>query len=297
MRGSRRRQKGTAVGQASVDKLGAALAACMLLLVACGSAEQAKAPLADDSEAAVSRAVDAITTFPEELDPRLWNGMALKPELRSAILRVVDRVARGANIEGLAIDGVDLFGSNVSYEYDDSSDVGVHVFVHKPGMAAKELNPFLELLNDQVERRQEGRILLNGLPLEVTFHAERSASYRSIPGIGQYSVADGRWLVEPVPQPDNFDPDQIKADAKRFIGEYNSLVRGYESDKKVFDCAGFGELDQKMSEYRRQGFDQNLGSRSTQNLTYRLLRRLNVSIPEMVDTLEDECTFIGESVG
>ena len=160
-------------------KLGSVIVACgMLLLAACGSADQSIAPLADDSQAAVSEAVDAITTFPTELDPRLWNDVALKPEVRDTILGVVDRVVSEADIEGLTVDAVDLFGSNVSYEYDDSSDVGVHVFVHKPGMAAQELSPFLELLNDQVERRQEGRILLNGLPLEVTFHAERTANYR-----------------------------------------------------------------------------------------------------------------------
>jgi hypothetical protein len=51
------------------------------------------------------------------------------------------------------------------------------------------------------------------------------------------------------------------------------------------------------ADYRNQGFEQGLGSRSTHNLTYRALRRLNVEIPEMVDTLADECTFINESVG
>jgi hypothetical protein len=27
------------------------------------------------------------------------------------------------------------------------------------------------------------------------------------------------------------------------------------------------------------------------------LRRLNVSVPDMVDTLEDHCTFVNESLG
>jgi len=51
-----------------------------------------------------------------------------------------------------------------------------------------------------------------------------------------------------------------------------------------------------MSAYRNSGFTQGLGSRSTQNLTYRALRRLNVPITDMVDTLEDECTFTKESI-
>jgi len=52
-----------------------------------------------------------------------------------------------------------------------------------------------------------------------------------------------------------------------------------------------------MAAYRSSGFTEGLGSRSTQNLVYRALRRLNVSIPDMVDTLQDECTFVNESLG
>ncbi|MGX9789307.1 hypothetical protein [Mycobacterium sp. MMS18-G62] len=275
----------------------AVIAGSVLLLVACGSTGRPQAPLADDSDAAVSDAVESITTFPTQLDPRIWNGMAMKPDVRDAILRVVNRVTGESEIAGLTVDAVDLFGSNASYEYDDKSDVGVHVFVHKPGMSDEELTPSMHLLNDLVERRQEGRVLLYGLPLEVTFHAGRSANYQPRAGIGQYSVTDGRWVVEPVKQPDNFDRNQMKADAKKFIGKYNDLVRSYQAGKKGFDCTRFDALDREMSDYRNQGFEQGLGSRSTQNLTYRALRRLNVEIPEMVDTLADECIFINESVG
>ncbi len=255
------------------------------------------APLADDSDTAINNAIKAITTFPTKLDPRIWDGMAMKPDVHDAIERVVDRVTRASGIDGLTIDGVGLFGSNASYEYDDKSDVGVHVFVHKPGMTDEDLEPFMQLLNDQIERRQEGQILLYGLPLEVVFHAGRPASHQPQAGIGQYSVTDNRWVVEPVQQPDNFDINQMRSDAKTYIGKYNSVVGEYLAAKKGFDCSRFNKLDDEMGAYRNSGFEQGLGSRSTQNLTYRALRRLNVEIPEMVDTLEDECTFVNESIG
>lgn len=275
-----------------------AVVLCSLLLVAaCGPAAEPQSPLADDSDAAVSKVVEAITTFPTQLDPRIWDGLTMKPDVREAILRVLDRVIGETRIDGLTVDAVDLFGSNASYEYDDKSDVGVHVFVHKPGMTDDEFTPYMHLLNDQVERRQEGRIQFYGLPLELSFHAGRSANYQPRPGIGQYSVTDGRWVIEPVKQPDNFDRNQMKIDAKKFIGKYNDLVRQYLAGKKGFDCTRFNALDREMADYRSQGFQQGLGSRSTRNLTYRALRRLNVEIPEMVDKLEDECTFINESVG
>lgn len=271
--------------------------AAVLLLAACGSPQPEQSPLADDSDAAVAKAVDAITTFPDRLDDRIWDGMAMKPDVRQAITHVVDRVTADADIDGLTVDAVEVFGSNASYEYDDRADVGVHVFVHSPRMSEEQLASVLRLLNDQVERRQEGHIRLYGLPLEVTFHAGRTANYQPRPGIGQYSVSQGRWVVEPVRQPDNFDRAQMMSDATRFIADYNTLVREYTASPRGFECSRFGDLDKEMSAYRNEGFARGLGSRSTQNLTYRALRRLNVDIPEMVDTLEDECTFTNESVG
>ena len=75
------------------------------------------------------------------------------------------------------------------------------------------------------------------------------------------------------------------------------MASAYAANKKGFDCSRFGDLDHEMSAYRNASFADGLGSRSTQNLVYRALRRINVAIPSMVDTLEDECTFVNESLG
>lgn len=274
------------------------VAVVVLLLGGCSPARPAAAvPLADDSAKAVAAAIDAITTFPTTLDPRLWNGTDIKPEVRQMSLKIVERLVDSSRIPGLTVEAVELFGSNASYEYDDTSDFGVHVFTHSAALSVDDLGNLLRLLNDAVERRQEGRITFNGVPVEVTFHSERTAGYRPSPGIGQYSLSEGRWIEKAVAQPDHFDRAQMAIEMKRFIGEYNALASAYAADKAGFACSRFGDLDREMSTYRNSGFDLGLGSRSTQNLTYRGLRRLNVSIPDMVDELEDDCTFVQESIG
>ena len=101
----------------------------------------------------------------------------------------------------------------------------------------------------------------------------------------------------PTQQPDNFDRTQMTADMTKFIAAYNDLVSAYQKAPKGFDCSKFGAIDDELAAYRNTGFTEGLGSRSTQNLVYRALRRLDVSIPDMVDTLQDECTFVNESVG
>lgn len=272
-----------------------------LALVGCAASPQSEAvtePLADGSTESVAAAIEKITTFPTELDPRLWNGTDLKPEVQEQSLAIVERILADSGYAGLRVDAVELFGSNASFEYDDSSDYGIHVFVEPAGLASpEELNRMLPLLNDYVERRQEGRITFNGVVVEVTFHSERTANYRPSPGIGQYSVSAGRWIERPVQQPDTFDWAAMTTDMTAFIGAYNDLVASYAADSQGFDCSRFGDFDADISAYRNSGFSNGLGSRSTQNLTYRALRRINVSIPDMVDTVEDECIFRQESIG
>jgi hypothetical protein len=267
-------------------------------MAACGWApDPVQSPLADGSERAVAAAIDGVTSFPTDLDPRIFTGTQMKPEVQDATLRVVDRIITDTGIKGLTVTGVDLYGSNASYEYDDTSDFGVHAFVASDSMTSEELAPILRLLNDDVERRQEGHIRFYGIPVEVSFHAERGESYQPQPGVGQYSITDRRWITKPTQQPDNFDRAQMTADMTHFISTYNDLVSAYQKAPKGFDCSRFGAIDDEMAAYRNQGFTEGLGSRSTQNLVYRALRRLNVSIPDMVDTLQDECTFVNESLG
>lgn len=251
---------------------------------------------ADGSEQAVTEVIDKVTTFPTELDPRIWDGMQMKPDVREATLRVTDRIVADTGLV-LAIDGIDLFGSNASYEYDDSADFGVHVFVSSPSMTSGDLAEVLSLLNSEVEHRQANKVTFYGVPVEVTFHSERTSNYQPAPGIGQYSISEGRWVTTPVQQPDNFDRAQMAVAITGFTEKYNDLVSDYRTGKVGFDCSRFAALDDEMGAYRNAGFAEGLGSRSTQNLSYRALRRLNVSVPDMVDTLEDDCTFLNESLG
>jgi len=265
------------------------------LIAGCGHSSEG--PLADGSDTSVQKAITDVTTFPTELDPRLWNETELKPEIRQMSLKIVDRIVATSAIPGLTVDAVELTGSDASYEYDDASDFGIHVFAHSAALAPNDLNGVLKLLNDEVERRQEGRITFNGIPVEVVFHGERTESHQPTPGIGKYSLTDGRWIEPAVQQPDRFDRAQMATDMKAFIGKYNALVSDYTRDKGGFDCSRFGDLDADMSKYRNTGFANGSGSRSTQNLAFRALRRINVNIPQAVDDLEDECTFTQESIG
>ena len=132
---------------------------------------------------------------------------------------------------------------------------------------------------------------MRGVPLEPQFYAVKAPSQEPQAGIGHYSLTDDAWMEHPSAQESRFDRNQIMADAKTFIAKYNSLVSEYFADKKAFDCSRLGAFTKEMRSYRGAGIDKD-GTRSTPNLTYRMLRRLNVNLTETTRQLAVECRAI-----
>ena len=65
----------------------------------------------------------------DTLNPRLFSGEQLKPEVRERILKIVDAFVDDMEIKPDVLD-VQLVGSNVSYNYTPNSDLDVHLVVN-----------------------------------------------------------------------------------------------------------------------------------------------------------------------
>lgn len=274
-------------------------------------------PIATDTDEEIRQAIHRITTFPTELDSRLWahperNDSPMKPDVRDRTVQIVERLfnrLNGGLPAGISLGSIELFGSNASYEWDKDGDFGVHVFINSTNYSQfpqNQLESALRTFNAYVEMLQEPKIRFRDVVVEVTFHSEpRTSSYVSDPGKGQYMIKDyvggksDSWIQVPSVQPNRFDTNQMFLDAKKFIAKYNALATEYAFNKLVFDANRFDELDDEMGSYRSLGFSSypdQLGNRSTQNLTYRMLRRISVNIPDTVDLLDEDCGFVQDSL-
>ena len=271
-------------------------------------------PFVTETPEQLNQAIAGIVDFPKVLDPRIWTAdYHMRPEISSRVMAIVNRLFNDLKLrnKAIAIEDIELFGSNASYEYDEKADLGIHVFLSTASNPAAyqgdvlDLEHFMRVLNDVIELDQKGEVRFYGIPLEVVFHAVRPAGYRDSDAIPQYSIwsADasrtGRWInpqsPPPVPPKDAFDTTVMAAKASDFIAQYNSLVANYIEDKVSFDCARFDDFKKAMKTYRGQGIDTD-GQRSDGNLTYRLLRRLSVNVPDTVADLEQECVNVRDSL-
>jgi hypothetical protein len=250
-------------------------------------------PLVNESDAELESKVTAMSTFPTVLDERLWVDDRMRPEIRAKVMEVINDLFAELRLKDVTISGVEVRGSNTSYEYDDDADLGVKVLLDtsKYHGNAKDLADRLKLFNAVTEMQHEGQIILRGMPLEVNFYASRDERMVPQKGIGHYSITADKWIEKPTVQKDQFDRNQMAADTKRFVTGYNDLVAAYFNDKQSFDCRRFRTFSREMSKYRDAGIKAS-GTRSTENLTFRLLRRLSVNVITEVDDLALECRNI-----
>jgi hypothetical protein len=271
-------------------------------------------PFATETPAQLNQAIAGIVDFPKVLDARIWTpDYHMRPEISSRVMAIVNRLFNDLKLrnKAIAIQDIELFGSNASYEYDEKADLGVHVFLSTASNPTAyqgdvlDLEHFMRVLNDVIELDQNGEVSFYGIPLEIVFHAVRPPGYRDSDGIPQYSIwsADasrtGRWInpqtPPPVPPKDAFDTTVMAAKASDFVAQYNNLVANYFEDKVSFDCNRFDDFRKAMRAYRSEGIEAD-GQRSNGNLTYRLLRRLSVNVPDTTADLEQECLNIKDSL-
>lgn len=274
----------------------------------------ANPPLVTETPDQLGQTIAGIVDFPKVLDPRIWtDDYHMRPEITARVMAIVNRQFNELNLrnKAIAIEDIELFGSNASYEYDEKADLGIHVFLSTASNPAAyqgdvlDLEHFMRVLNDVIELDQKGEVSFYGIPLEIVFHAVRPAGYRDSDGIPQYSVwssnaaRTGRWInpqsPPPVPPENAFDTQVMTAKANDFIAQYNTLAATYFADKTAFDCSRFDEFRKALRAYRSDGISAD-GQRSNGNLTYRLLRRLSVNVPDTAADLAQECVNIRDSL-
>lgn len=105
----------------------------------------------------------------EDLNPLLFEGDALKPEIKEAIEKIVNQFVEDLKTDGVKIDVKDiiLVGSNVSYNYTKDSDLDIHIIVDKnkldcdPQLYTLLYGAYRSLFNKNYD------ITIKGIPVEI----------------------------------------------------------------------------------------------------------------------------------
>lgn len=206
--------------------------------------------------------------YHDELNPLLWDGDRLKPEVRKH-LRLFAKVwlEQVEIIQPKDVIDVTLTGGNANYNYTSFSDIDVHIIVDKSKLPIKQ--PWLDsFLQDKKKLWQlTHKDTIYGLPLEP-YAQDVKQTHK--PGQGVFSLLHNRWISEPEHGDyDTSSNDQIEAKADYYESFVAWLIRTKASSEILLT------IKNKIHQMRSNGLDDS-GEFSPENLLFKELRNRGV---------------------
>jgi hypothetical protein len=189
-----------------------------------------------------------------ELNPTLWDGNRLRPEIRAKLLKIAHHFALYLNVSRLYLKDVTLSGSSAGYNYSEYSDIDLHLVVSKTAGNDELFTAKKNLYNNEHD------LAISGIPVELYVQPADQKHHSA----GIYSVLDDAWISEPVHEEPTTDPQDIRAKARNYAGKINAAMRSNDIDQ----CR---DVMHELKRLRQAGLETG-GEQSVENLAFKLLR-------------------------
>lgn len=232
----------------------------------------------------------------DTLNPKLWDGEELRPEVKEAIDSIVDQfiLELGENEIPVKVLDARIVGSNASFNYTENSDIDVHLVVNTTESSCDFdvltllYNFFKKSFNDKYD------ISIHGIPVEMYIEDVNSSAISN----GIYSVFKEEWIKfpEPIEVPDIDITDAFAP----FEERYNEIINSndltgaeeliddlYLLRKDSISVDGeYGEGNLVFKEFRNRGYLDNLKQMMADLTSKELsLENLNEELMEEVDSI------------
>lgn len=207
----------------------------------------------------------------QELNPKLWEGEVLRPEVRRALLKIASNFKKYIDIEFSLVDIV-VTGSQTGYYYTKYSDLDLHLIVnYREVECDRELDELFDTKRHLYNR--DHNITIYGIPVEV--YVEDAAD----PGAGPaWSLGLNRWLRPPQSHgPKRIDLEKIQKETRMWV---KIIDRAIESkDVKILE-----KTQKLLKKYRVLGLKKT-GEFGVANLVYKTLRNSKI-LEKLSDQIE-----------
>ena len=203
-----------------------------------------------------------------ELNPKLWDGNKLRPEVEDKIEDIIDQfiIELQENEIPIKILDVRLVGSNASFNYTENSDLDIHIIANFEDTSCDV--PVLNLLYNFFKKNFNDKytISIHGVPIELYVEDVNSSAVSN----GVYSIFGRKWIKfpEPIEVPDIDITDIFAPYEERYneimehkdVEAASSLIDDlYLLRKDSISTDGeYGEGNLVFKEFRNKGYLDNL---------------------------------------
>jgi hypothetical protein len=201
---------------------------------------------------------DAVT-FHDRLNPALWAGTKLRPEVKNQLEEIAKDFLEEMGIHDLDVRDITISGSNAAFSYTPNSDLDLHILVNIADLPNNEI--YKELFHAKKSLYNDNHdITIHGVPVELYVQdaAQPSAS------LGEYSLQNDKWTRVPTKRRANFDESATKA-------KYEKLANIIELALQSEDVHKVDKVLKKLKQYRQAGLDKG-GEFGPENLSFKAVR-------------------------
>lgn len=221
---------------------------------------------------------------PGHLNPALWRGKTLLPEVRDRLLKIADDFLKDAKPATLRPLDIVVTGSNANLNWKSSSDIDLHMVVDVSKVGCPE-DVAVEYLYDMTALWNEHhQIFMHGHQVELYLQDSKEKTPFSA---GVYSLLHKKWIQEPVRVT---DPDSkiVKKKADVLAAQILKLIT-----KPSVSHETLGKIEalrNRLRTMRHAGLAKS-GEHSVENLVFKELRgrglidRMKDAARGMYDTL------------
>lgn len=196
--------------------------------------------------------------FHDELNPALWAGIRLMPDVRQKLLKIANDFREFIGIDLFDVLDVTISGSNAAFTYTPNSDIDLHLVVMIPEAHDQELRQLFDAKKYQYNDQNDFKI--HGFDVEL-YVQDATQPHHSM---GIYSIKDDRWLKKPRAEKASVDDTSVKNKYRSYKARIKQALKDNDPVrvKKLWDC---------IKDMRKSGLQKG-GEFSPENLTFKLLR-------------------------
>ena len=201
---------------------------------------------------------DAVT-FHDHLNPKLFRGQHLQPEVELQLKTIAQDFLQEMGIHDLDVRDITISGSNAAYSYTDHSDLDLHILVNMDDLPDDDVyREFFKAKKDLYNDSHD--ITIHGIPVEL--YIQDAAE--PVVSLGEYSIKDKKWLKMPTKRRANFDQTATKAKYEKLLDIIDTALHSNKISK-------VNKILKKIKQYRQAGLDKG-GEFGPENLAYKALR-------------------------